>query len=166
MKSRTWKIAAVILAFLIAITFGINQSFSSYSNHYFTTHYGSNGTVIIVVVESSLLVHGKITVNYEGQEAGIPIVILPNGTQYTVNSKLKLNFGFGLAPASGGNSVYGGPANISVSPSHPIYVNAVYNVPYKILRSVIDTYNGSGLNCYAIFVYNYSMVFVSVVGGF
>ncbi len=166
MKNRSWKIAAVILAFLIAVTFGINQSFSSYTNNYYTTQHGSNGTVIFVAVENSMLVHGRIEVNYEGQELGSPIVILPNGTEYKVTSQLDLNFSFAPVLASGSYSSFGGIANISVSSSHPIDVSLIPNVPYGFVKRAINYYNGTGLDTYALFVYNYSSVYVSVVGGF
>lgn len=166
MKSLTWKIAAVILAFLIPLTFGIDQSFSSYSNNYYTTQHGSNGTLIFLAVENSMLVHGRIEVTYEGQELGLPVVILPNGTDYKVTSQLDVNFSFSPVLASGSSSTFGGIANISVSPSHPIDVSLIPDVPYGFMKRAINFYKGMGLDTYALFVYNYSSVYVSVVGGF
>lgn len=166
MKLKLWKVTAVILIILIVLILGLNQSFSSYSNTFFTQGDNSSGTVIVVAAEGNLMVHGRITVSFEGQLVGQPHVILPNGTEYTVHSELLLNFSFSPALYSGGVTQFGGPANISISPSQPIEAGVVTNVSSTFLQTAINSYKGYGINYYAIFIQNYSMVNVAVVGGF
>ena len=165
MKHEGWKIATVALTFLIMLTLGINQSFVSYSNNFTTTGHGSNGTVIVVAIEKGLMVHGGITVSYEGAAVGHPRVILPNGSAYTVYSSLQVNFSFGPVLFAGQTSEYGGPANLSISPSSPVDAGMISNVTNSFLHTVIDAYRENGINCYAIFIQNFSAARVIVVGG-
>lgn len=71
MKSGLWKIATVFLAFLILLTMGVNQSFVPYNNNFYTTGHGANGTVIVVAIEGGMMVHGQLTVFYQGQ---LPVI--------------------------------------------------------------------------------------------
>lgn len=166
MKSGLWKIATVFLAFLILLTMGVNQSFVSYNNNFYTTGHGANGTVIVVAIEGGMMVHGQLTVFYQGAASGNSQVVFPNGTSTTVNSSLHVNFDFGEVLFPSRTSKTGGPANLSISPSHPIAVGIIYDVPSSYLNTVIGAYNGNGINCYGIFVQNFSLVRAVVVGGF
>ncbi len=166
MKSRVWKFLTLAVALLILLILGIDQSFVSYSNNFNTTGYGANGTVIVVAVESNIMVHGELTVQYLGLAVGPPHVILPNGTVYTVYSSLKINFHSGPTIFSGQSGEVGGPANLSVSSSKPVDAGIISDVPASYLNTTIDIYKTSEIYCFAIFVQNFSAVQIVAVGGF
>jgi hypothetical protein len=112
-----------------------------------------------------MMVHGQLTVFYQGAASGNSQVVFPNGTSTTVNSSLHVNFNFAEVLFPSQTSETGGPANLSISPSHPIAVGIIYDVPSSYLNTVIGAYNGNGINCYGIFVQNFSLVRAVVVGG-
>ncbi len=165
MKPWIWKTVSVVLVFMIILTIGINRSFTSYEDSFYTQGYGENGTIIIVAVADGMDAHGKFTIVSEGLTAGKSTVTLPNGTSVTVSCGSSIYFNFSNVLFSGQSYQSGGAGNLTVSPTSPIDAGVIYNVSRSFLGTAISSYENNGINSYAIFVQNISEVRVVVVGG-
>lgn len=156
-----WKLIALILSLIILVTFGLNGSFNSYSTQFSKASTGDNGTVVVVAALDGIMVHGNITIY------GSPTIYFQGGKSISMNSTAYIHFNFGIKPFRGQTSLSGGPANLTLSPYHPIDAGFITDVSSSSMQNFLNSYqsDGNGVNYFMIYVQNYHGISINVVGG-
>lgn len=170
MGPRIWKFVAVLLVFLIAISFEYGQEFHSIQAAGIIRPINDTGNGAMIIIEAfpNVNVRINISLSFAGLTNGNSSQIyLLNGTQYTLNSS---NHNINVIGEIKGHWVgYSGGGGIGFgiqlySNGTPIGLAVVTNFSYSDFNSqYIKSVSTMGTNFFAIYVTNSSNYYVKAV---